>query len=113
MSAASLRIFLELSVDDFIKSNDFTGEVARRLKKGYHEVTLQQKLNVLRGEFIDDREENKVIGQLLNNSNDYSLNTLNEYIHGTKVHKVEPQFLNRFWDMLSPLLEVLVELREI
>ncbi|KPD21574.1 hypothetical protein AFK76_11860 [Idiomarina zobellii] len=113
VAAASLRIFLELSVDDFIKSNDFTGEVARRLKKGYHEVTLQQKLNVLRGEFIDDREANKVIGQLLNNSNDYSLNTLNEYIHGTKVHKVEPQFLNRFWDMLSPLLEVLVELREI
>ncbi len=113
VSAASIRIFLELSIDEYISTNDLKVEMARREKKGYHEITLSQKLTNLRGEFIDDRDANKVIDQLLNNSNDHSLNTLNEYIHGNKVHKVEPQFLNRFWDMLSPLLSILINLKEI
>ena len=113
VSAASIRIFLELSVDEYININDLKVELARREKKGYHEITLSQKLTNLRGEFIDDRDANKVIDQLLHNSNDHSLNTLNEYIHGNKVHKVEPQFLNRFWDMLSPLLSILINLKEI
>jgi len=113
VSAASLRIFLELAVDEYIANCDLKTEMARRERKGYHEVTLSQKLKILRGEFIDDREANKVIDQLLQNSNDHSLNTLNEYIHGSKVHKVEAQFLNRFWDMLAPLLSVLISLKEI
>ena len=113
VSAASLRIFLELAVDEYIANCDLKIEMARREKKGYHEVTLSQKLTILRGEFIDDRDANKVIDQLLHNSNDHSLNTLNEYIHGSKVHKVEAQFLNRFWDMLAPLFSVLISLKEI
>ncbi|MNC15479.1 hypothetical protein D3C75_633010 [compost metagenome] len=83
------------------------------MKKGYHDITLSQKLATLRGEFIDDREANKVIDQLLHSSNDHSLNTLNEYIHGTKVHKVEQRFLNGFWDMLSPLFAVLISMRTV
>ncbi|WP_332401403.1 ParB/Srx family N-terminal domain-containing protein [Vibrio metschnikovii] len=113
VAAVSLRVFLELAINEYIDSNDLKTEVAKREKKGYNEVSLSQKLSVLRGEFIDDKDANKVIDQLLNTSNDYSLNTLNEYIHGIKVHKVEPQFLNRFWDMLSPLFNILVSLREI
>lgn len=112
LAAASIRIFLELAVDEFINSNDLKAEVARREKKGYNQITLSEKLSILRSEFIDDREANKVIDQLLHNSNDHSVNTLNEYIHGNKVHKVEPQFLNRFWDMLSPLLGILISLKE-
>lgn len=110
--AASIRILIELAVDEFINSNDLKVEMARREKKDYNLITLSEKLSILRGEFIDDREANKVIDQLLHNSNDHSVNTLNEYIHGSKVHKVEPQFLNRFWDMLSPLLGILISLKE-
>lgn len=113
VSAASLRIFLELAVDEYIAKCDLITEMARRERKGYHEVTLSQKLKILRGEFIDVRDANRVIDQLLHNSNDHSLNTLNEYIHGCKVHKVEAQFLNRFWDMLAPLFSVLINLKEI
>lgn len=113
VSAASIRIFLELAVDEYISSCELKAEMARRERKGYHEITLSQKLTFLRGEFIDIREVNKVIDQLLHNSNDHSLNTLNEYIHGNKVHKVEAHFLNRFWDMLSPLFSVLISLKEI
>ena len=113
VSAASLRIFLELAVDEYITNSDLKTEMARRERKGYHDVTLSQKLTILRGEFIDDRDANKVIDQLLHTSNDHSLNTLNEYIHGSKVHKVDAQFLNRFWDMLAPLFSILISLKEI
>ena len=113
VAAASLRVFLELSVDVYISSNDLKSVVAKKETKGYHEINFKNKLNFLHNEFISDREANKVIVQLLNNSNDFSLNTLNEYIHGDKVYKVDPNFLNRFWDMLSPLFFVLIELREI
>jgi hypothetical protein len=113
LAATSIRIFLELSVDEYICSNDLKTEMARREKKGYHEITLSQKLIILRKEFIDDRDANKVIDQLLNTSNDHSVNTLNEYVHGDKVNKIEPQFLNRFWDMLLPLFSVLINMKEV
>ncbi|TDB61334.1 ParB N-terminal domain-containing protein [Photorhabdus khanii] len=113
VSAAAIRIFLELAVDEFISENDLQEVMAKRAKKSYNEVTLLLKLSTLRGEFVDDREANKIIDQLLHKDNDYSLNTLNEYVHGCKVHKVEPQFMNRFWDMLSPLFGVLISFKEI
>jgi len=113
VSAASIRIFLELSVDEFINNCDLQLDVAKRAKKSYNEVTLSQKLSILRGKLIGDKEADKIIDQLLHNSNDFSLNTLNEYVHGTKVHKVERQFLNRFWDMLMPLLSILISFKEI
>ncbi|OHU91849.1 MULTISPECIES: ParB/RepB/Spo0J family partition protein [Pseudoalteromonas] len=113
VSAASIRIFLELAVDEYIESSELVPEITRRLNKGFHEVSLSQKLSTLHGEFIDDRDANKVIKQLLTFNNDHSLNTLNEYVHGKKLHKVEAQFLNRFWDMLSPLFGVLIGLKEV
>jgi hypothetical protein len=113
VSAASIRIFLELAVDEYVNSADLKGEVARRKERNYDKVTLSEKLNLLRDEFIDDRDANNTIRDLSNYTNDFSLSTLNGYIHGNKVDKVEPQFLNRFWDMLSPLLSVLINLREI
>lgn len=113
VSAASIRIFLDLATDEYVIKSISKEGMAKRERKGYHEITLRQKLTVLRSEFIDSRDANKVIDQLLHNSNDHSLNTLNEYIHGDKAHKVEPQFLNRFWDMLSPLFSILINLKEI
>ncbi|EMJ2903580.1 ParB N-terminal domain-containing protein [Yersinia mollaretii] len=113
VSATSIRIFLELSVDEFINNCELQQDVSKRAKKTYNEVTLSQKLGILRGELIGNKEADKIIDQLLHNSNDFSLNTLNEYVHGTKVHKVERQFLNRFWDMLMPLFSILISLKEI
>ncbi|WP_252145369.1 ParB/Srx family N-terminal domain-containing protein [Yokenella regensburgei] len=113
VSAASIRIFLELSVDEFIKSNNLIEIISKLEKKAYREIILSQKLIRLKGEFINQRDAMKVIEQLLHSSNDHSLNTLNEYIHGSKVHKVDPQFLNRFWDMLTPLFSELISLREV
>lgn len=113
VSGAAIRIFLELAIDEYITNNELNESLSRKLKKAFSEITLSQKLSALRSEHISEREANKVIDQLLNHSNDHSLNTLNEYIHGIKVHKVEPQFLNGFWDMLSPLFKELIDFDEI
>lgn len=113
VAAASIRIFLELSVDEFINASELQQEVAKRSKKTYNDVTLKQKLVALRDGLIGDQEADKIIDTLLHNGNDFSLNTLNEYIHGTKSYKVEPQFLNRFWDMLLPLFSIFISLKEI
>lgn len=113
VTAASLRVFLELSVDEFIKTNELNDEFSKLERKGFHDITLSQKLSRLRTNFITDKDAIKVIDQLLHNSNDHSINTLNEYVHGVKIHKVDAQFLNRFWDMLTPLLFILISFREI
>lgn len=113
VAAASIRIFLDLSVDEYISSCDLKSALSSKEHKGYHDITLSQKLSFLLKEYIVDRDAKKVIEQLLHPSNDHSLNTLNEYVHGNKVHKVEPQFLNRFWDMLFPLFAVLISMQEV
>ncbi|HGY1012548.1 TPA: ParB N-terminal domain-containing protein [Aeromonas salmonicida subsp. smithia] len=115
VSAASIRIFLDLAVDEYIIASDLKDELIKNKggRKDYGEITLGQRLSFLQKEYIEDRNAKKVIEQLLNASNDHSLNTLNEYVHGTKVHKVEAQFLNRFWDMLFPLFAVLINMREV
>ncbi|MDX6015607.1 ParB/Srx family N-terminal domain-containing protein [Shewanella indica] len=113
VTAAALRVFLDLAVDDFIKVNDLEKNIADKYKKSYRELTLKNKLTSLKNEYIDSKDANKVIGELLQENNQFSLNTLNEFIHGHKNYKIEPSFLNRFWDMLSPLFEVLIDLKEI
>ncbi|QWF34246.1 ParB/Srx family N-terminal domain-containing protein [Pseudoalteromonas sp. SiA1] len=112
VTAASLRVFLDLSVDEFITTQNLQGEVTNAYKQDYNEVSLIRRIKYLQSEHIKDKAANKVIKELLTHSNDYSLNTLNDYVHGTKTHKVNRKFLNGFWDMLFPLLSVLIELKE-
>lgn len=112
VSAASLRVFLDLSVDEFIKSKGLEKEVATKEKAAYSEVTLIKRLRFIQSDHVQDREANKVISELMTHSNDYSLNTLNDYVHGTKTHKTNHRFINGFWDMLTPLLAEIIDLKE-
>jgi hypothetical protein len=112
VAGASLRIFLELAVDQYVVSKELQNELAKKKKSSYNDIRLKDKLSLLRGEFIVEPSANKVIDQLLHMENDFSLNTLNEYIHSDKCHKVEAQFLNRFWDMMTPLFYELINLEE-
>ncbi|MDW1738420.1 ParB/Srx family N-terminal domain-containing protein [Vibrio sp. Vb2354] len=112
ISAASLRVFLDLAVDEFISTLNLQQELSQKERKHYSEVTLLKRLQFLQGEHVKSKEANKVIKELLNHSNEYSLNTLNEYIHGTRTHKTNRRFVNGFWDMLTPLFAVLIELKD-
>ncbi|MCL2910729.1 ParB N-terminal domain-containing protein [Shewanella aquimarina] len=112
VSAASLRVFLDLSVDEFIKAKGLEKEIAAKEKSDYSEVTLIKRLRFIQADHIEDKEARKVINGLMNHSNDHSLNTLNDYVHGTKTHKTTRRFINGFWDMLTPLFAVLIDLKE-
>ncbi|HGS5403590.1 TPA: ParB/Srx family N-terminal domain-containing protein [Vibrio cholerae] len=112
ISASCLRVFLDLAVDEFIGASELQNDLARKEKKSYSEITLMRRLQILQDNYISSKEANRVIKELLNHSNEYSLNTLNEYIHGTRVHKTSRRFVNGFWDMLTPLFAVLIELKD-
>ena len=111
VTAASLRVFLDLAVNEYIVTNKLEDAVAKEHKNPYTEVKLQRRLQFLLSQ-IDDKTVTKVIKELLTHNNDFSLNTLNDYVHGTQTHKVTRRFINGFWDMLTPLLKVLVNLKE-
>ncbi|EIC5076430.1 ParB N-terminal domain-containing protein [Vibrio vulnificus] len=111
VTAASLRVFLDLSVNEYIVANQLEKTVAKEHKNPHTEVKLKNRLQFLLNH-IDDKLAIKVIKELLNHTNDHSLNTLNDYVHGTQTHKVTRRFINGFWDMLTPLLKVLVNLKE-
>lgn len=110
--AASLRVFLDLAVDEFIGQKDLTKSISAKHSSSYAQITLHQRLSFIVDTFIHDKSANKVIRALLLHSNQYSLNTLNNYVHGTDVHHVSRRTLNHFWDMLTPLLKILIDLRE-
>ncbi|MFQ6371164.1 ParB N-terminal domain-containing protein [Shewanella sp. YIC-542] len=112
VSASSLRVFLDLSVDEYIKVKGLESDIAAREKCAYPEVSLIKRLRFIQSDHIQDREAKKVVAELLTHSNDHSLNTLNDYVHGTKTHKTNHRFINGFWDMLTPLLAELIDLKE-
>ncbi|WP_394391012.1 hypothetical protein [Shewanella woodyi] len=111
IASGSLRVFLDLAVDEFIETQNLRSDVSKECKKRYEDVTLQQRLKFLVETHITDKKANKVIRELLQHSNQYSLDTLNNYIHGKEVHHVERRTLNKFWDMLVPLFVVLIDLK--
>jgi hypothetical protein len=111
-TAASLRVFLDLSVDEYIGCENLKEDLAKKHGCAYGSTTLHQRLSFITNTHIKDPISNRVIGKLLQHNEHYSLDTLNSYIHGTDTHNVSKRFINGFWDMLAPLFKVLIELKE-
>ncbi|EGR9012127.1 hypothetical protein AOR11_04685 [Vibrio alginolyticus] len=111
-ASITLRVFLDLSVDDFIRRNELEKLVAKQYSKDYNHTILQQRLKFLCDSHVNESQANKVISKLLQPNNEHSLDTLNSYMHGHETHKIDYRFVNGFWDMLTPLLKVLIELKE-
>ena len=89
------------------KKND---TVIKEYKLTLRDITLKKRLS-----FIKDKSSGKIetiISQLLNSSNTYSLDVLNGYQHSTDHHFIEKKHLNKFWDFLFPLFQVLVVINE-
>lgn len=108
--AASIRIFLDLAVLNYIKTNNLDSELQQKYKSTLRDITLKKKLS-----FIKDKSSGKIetiISQLLNPSNTYSLDVLNGYQHSADHHFIEKKHLNKFWDFLFPLFQVLVVINE-
>ncbi|PWF64926.1 hypothetical protein CBX96_03955 [Shewanella sp. BC20] len=113
VTAASLRVFLELSVDEYTFQNDLQSKMSTLDKDGYNRLTLQRKLSYLNDKTSPlGQGAKKVISKLLNHTNEHSLDTLNSYIHGMETHKTSRRFINGFWDILTPLFSELIEFKE-
>ncbi|MFK5949336.1 MAG: ParB/Srx family N-terminal domain-containing protein [Methylococcales bacterium] len=111
--ASSLRVFLDLAVAEYITSEGMKNEISKFYKRDFQEVVLKHRLEYLKANKLKAKTQPyKIVEKLLNPSNDFSLDTLNSYIHGSQVHHVERKFLNRFWDFLFPLMNILVDIEE-
>ncbi len=111
-SAASLRIFLDVAVLNYIQSEGLEDEICLKYSIALRDIVLKRRLEFLKEKFAG-RESAKVIAKLINESNDYSLDVLNGYQHGKKMCYLNKHFINGFWDVMLPLFSDLLDIREV
>ncbi|HTK22502.1 MAG TPA: hypothetical protein VL442_23450 [Mucilaginibacter sp.] len=110
--AASIRIFLDLAVLNYIEAEELTAEINKFAKIDLRQITLSRRLEFLK-EKIKNTKPNSVIQKMLNRENELSLDVLNGYVHNNDSHYLDIPFLNKFWDFLFPLLQELLDIKEI
>lgn len=110
--SAAMRIFLDLAVRNYIQSEGIEDELCKKFKCSFNNVTLHQRLSYLKDNSLTGNSK-KVAERLLNSENEFSLDVLNGYVHGSSTHYLSKQFLNRFWDSMFPLFEQTLEIKEI
>lgn len=108
-TAASLRVFLDLAIAEYINSEGDDVKLQAQYKKAFHDIALKQRLEFIKQNKLKARSPSyKVVEKLLNSANEYSLDTLNNYIHGKDQHNTNKPFLNGFWDFLFPLFQEVI-----
>lgn len=111
--AASIRIFLDLAVLNWLQTEDLINELQAQKQRNIRDITLHHRLD-----FIAEKLKAKhpkatsIIVRLANNENEFSLDVLNGYQHSKDTVYLDKQFLNRFWDFLFPLFEVLLDIKD-
>ena len=112
VAASSLRVLLDLSVDEYVRKKNLESGISEQYKNKYEHTVLMQRLKYIQNQHVDCKKANKCIGKLLQPNNEHSLDTLNSYVHGHEIHKCDAGFVNSFWDMLTPLMSELIGMRE-
>lgn len=110
--SASIRVFLDISTKDYIEAEGLTKEMCQCYRSNFREIPLQKRWSYLKDHKFKG-EIKSIVEKLLNSSNEYSLDVLNGYVHSSSTTYLSKQFLNRFWDFLFPLFEVLLDIKEI
>lgn len=110
--AASIRIFLDLSISKHIETEGYEGELSARYSRPLRDITLKQRIEFVKGK-MSDRNCVKIIDRLIKPENEYSLDVLNGYMHNHETHYLSSQFLNGFWDFLFPLFCKLIVINEV
>ncbi len=111
--AASIRIFLDLAVLNWLQSEDLVGELQAQKCKNIREITLHHRLDFVAEKLKAKKPKaNSIIVKLTNDANEFSLDVLNGYQHSKETVYLDKQFLNRFWDFLFPLFEILLDIKD-
>ncbi len=109
--SAVIRVFLDISVRDYINSEGLEQDICKHYKSSFSEITLQKRLSYLKDNRLSGNAKS-IVDKILNPSNMFSLDVLNGYIHSSSTSLSYKEFLNRFWDFLFPLFEVLLDIKD-
>lgn len=111
--AASIRIFLDLAVLNWLQTEGLISELERVKQKSLIEITLNHRIEFIAGKLsAKDKNASSILTKLMNKGNEFSLDVLNGYQHSKNTAFLDKLFINRFWDFLFPLFEVLLEIKE-
>ena len=112
-TAASIRIFLDLSVLIWLNTENKVGDLQKKHTCELRDILLRSRLTFIGEELSGkNKKASSIISKLLNPANEFSLDVLNGYHHSADTCFLNKQFLNRFWDFLFPLFEVLLDIKE-
>ena len=112
--AAAVRIFLELAILDFIQSEGLVEEFQRRDGKELKKILLKTRIDFLTrySKLKDNKTAKKILLDLINEKETYSLDNLNGYVHSKSTEYLNKQYLNGFWDHIFPLLQAMLDITE-
>ncbi len=111
--AASIRIFLDLAVLNWLQTEGLVDELQSQKKANISEITLKNRLEFVANKLkSNNKNGSSIIVKLTNKENEFSLDVLNGYQHSKNTVYLEKNFLNRFWDFLFPLFEILLDIKE-
>lgn len=112
--AAAVRIFLELAILDYIQSEGLVEEFQRRDGKELKRILLKTRIDFLTkySKLKDNKTVKKLLLDLINEKETYSLDILNGYVHSKSTEYLNKQYLNGFWDHIFPLLQAMLDITE-
>ncbi len=112
-AAASIRIFLDLSVLNWLNTENKVVDLQKKYSSNLRDIVLKNRLTFIEEELSGkNKKAASIISKLLNPANELSLDVLNGYQHSADTCFLNKQFLNRFWDFLFPLFEVLLDIKD-
>ena len=98
-AAITLRVFLELSVDEYIESNKIKTNSNDKLN-----LKVSKVLEDLRSRKLLSKDEIKPVNTAISNPNSIlSINTFNAYVHNRHLHPVAND-LKSTWDNIEPFI---------
>lgn len=114
VSAAAVRIFLELAVLDYIQSEGLEAQMCADFKCDFKKIILKSRLDYLsrKSRLKANSKACKILKDLINEKETYTLDILNGYVHGKGTEYLNKPYLNGFWDHIFPLLEAMLDITE-
>ena len=114
VSAAAVRIFLELAILDYIQSEKLEAQMRKDFKCDFKKIILKSRIEYLSREsrIKDNPKVCKILKDLINEKETYTLDILNGYVHSKATEYLNKQYLNGFWDHIFPLLQAMLDITE-
>ncbi|MDR2938458.1 MAG: hypothetical protein LBU92_05930 [Prevotellaceae bacterium] len=109
--AASIRVFLDLAVLNYIQTDNLSGDLCAKYKTDLKRISLSERLEFIKVKLKKEKSKS-TITKILNPSNELSLDVLNGYVHSDNSCFLTSNLLTRFWDLLFPLFEELLDIKE-